>query len=708
MIELREVRTLPHYFGNSGESPYKITFDDSGASIQVTSSASAGLPDARNSVKAPDVRALRAMCWNLQDLGGGPSRGIERPDEVIERIASIINACASDIIVILEGKATLSEPKAPKFLARTISTRKVNAKDFDPVRKERDEERKIDYQLDLANFNARVAALGSEWPGRAELDRIAKRLTGDYLRVDSENTKQEFYSMFYRRGLFASAPPKVTLFPADKDWSKEYRKAAIFTCQLAKPLFGTSTIFEFDVIAFHAPAPSHGEAAAEQVDKLQRLYYQQPNARFLIFAADTNVDTEAVNEAKREKAEDALDMAWLSSTNTVGTELRFRAEEVHMLDRHRGGIQRAKLKIVTCKHVTGTAPGGSSSPAADRLYIAGRYKGRGVRVTIKGSKGIKEFGKAWRRNNEWLPANSAELQYIPKEFNASNGRWFYNPDGVTDNTPTYEWSAEERKHVRFVNLVALDTSSVDFFKLLRVAEEWSKSSGTPTGRSSLRRVATAAGLTREELIAHSESLNNAAYDKLYCTAKPNGLILLKDYHYVFPLLEWHLPQALWRQLKTKHLDVAKHAGGVGTTWQDALNEANRVSDHAPLVLDMFFAKERCPVKVLDKAAVKLKGENAEEGMSSGKIESGDDYDLSVSESDDDDDMPESDDDMPESDDDDDDYMPRSDVDDDLSEPESDVDDDLSAPESDDGDFDYGDFYMPKSGAKKDQDMSDGK
>lgn len=60
---------------------------------------------------------LRVQLWNLQDLGGGPSRGPRRSDATIAAIAEIIHRADADVTAIIEvhrsGHGVSSNPKYP-------------------------------------------------------------------------------------------------------------------------------------------------------------------------------------------------------------------------------------------------------------------------------------------------------------------------------------------------------------------------------------------------------------------------------------------------------------------------------------------------------------------------------------------------------------------------------------------------------------------
>lgn len=62
---------------------------------------------------------LRVQLWNLQDLGGGPSRGPSRSEATIRAIAEIIHRADADVTAIIEvhrsGHAVSSNPKYPGY-----------------------------------------------------------------------------------------------------------------------------------------------------------------------------------------------------------------------------------------------------------------------------------------------------------------------------------------------------------------------------------------------------------------------------------------------------------------------------------------------------------------------------------------------------------------------------------------------------------------
>ncbi|MBX7084433.1 MAG: hypothetical protein K1X88_34825 [Nannocystaceae bacterium] len=74
-------------------------------------------------VSPPENPTIRALVWNIQDLGGGPSRGPKRPPEVKQAIARIIWQCRADVVALLELKKSGKQPAKPEMPVAAKATR---------------------------------------------------------------------------------------------------------------------------------------------------------------------------------------------------------------------------------------------------------------------------------------------------------------------------------------------------------------------------------------------------------------------------------------------------------------------------------------------------------------------------------------------------------------------------------------------------------
>ncbi|MBK8235547.1 MAG: hypothetical protein IPK74_08340 [Deltaproteobacteria bacterium] len=109
----------PHPNGSESES--ESDDDDTGGGAQPSPPPSPSLQVVdlhvglgESVVSPPENPTLRALLWNIQDLGGGPSRGPKRPPEVKQAIARIIWQCRADVVALLELKKSGKQPARPE------------------------------------------------------------------------------------------------------------------------------------------------------------------------------------------------------------------------------------------------------------------------------------------------------------------------------------------------------------------------------------------------------------------------------------------------------------------------------------------------------------------------------------------------------------------------------------------------------------------
>ena len=170
-----------------------------------------------NTIALCNPCGIRILLWNLQDLGGGPSRGPERPGWVIDRIASIISECDPDVIVILEVKKLGRQPRAPaEPVISDRQTRSSKGREAEAAA-ELFQRLMEDYQKRLAAYEkARALYVEAQKSGEstglrqlaAILDRLNSKGGGPWKPVDYTGdvfTNGESYGFLVRAGLFPSA-----------------------------------------------------------------------------------------------------------------------------------------------------------------------------------------------------------------------------------------------------------------------------------------------------------------------------------------------------------------------------------------------------------------------------------------------------------------------------------------------------------------------
>jgi len=259
-------------------------------------------------------RPVRVMSWNLQDLGGGPSRGPSRSSESIARIATVIAEVRPDICAILEVKLAGRRPSAPEKPAPPKMTRsRTNAMQLDAEYQARIQIYNKDwaaYQLKLLEWQ-KAATLGVA-PGVVELGRILTALqaidsAGSWtLLIDDKlHTVGEAYAFFYRADAVRATSWEVL---SKWEWpTSGYRHPARVTFELfgrcSRPGLVVDTPFELDVIAFHAPAPDHGEDVFSALKRFADISWP----RETVFAGDFNIDTEHGDPSHIKEYPDELD-----------------------------------------------------------------------------------------------------------------------------------------------------------------------------------------------------------------------------------------------------------------------------------------------------------------------------------------------------------------------------------------------------------------
>ncbi len=293
---LRRATEMPPPFG--GEPPY-YEVERVGPQIAVAAPRSGSQRGGRSRLRVPPPRVLRIMHWNLQDLGGGPSRGPARSDAVIARIAAVIAECAPDICVLLEVKLGSFPPRKPIEPRRAArrSARRAPDPEREAEERRRFEERWRQYQARLARYEeateayreaVRQAEEEGTSLGRRELNRIAEQLDGYALR-HTEFTRGEAYGVlvFEERVRFLDGEILEV-----EEWPETYRRPAILRFEAKERRTRIPPI-----VAFHAPAPGHGAAVHERVRALHTLEEGH------VLCADTNLD---IHGAKADDAEDSL------------------------------------------------------------------------------------------------------------------------------------------------------------------------------------------------------------------------------------------------------------------------------------------------------------------------------------------------------------------------------------------------------------------
>lgn len=280
-----------------------VKFDDASSPPSVSIHAMAN--GAASLQVQPRPRPLRIMLWNLQDLGGGPSRGPDRGEEVLERIARVIDAYA-DVAIILEVKHAYRPPRPPEptvartFLAR--AAKKASAQQQAAVVEAEVKEQRDRYEKNLAEYEARVdllCALGKKAPGLAQLARVLAYLNladDTWAMQASEATEGEGYAFLFRGGLGLRVD-EVALIAVPALTERGFR----LPCRARLRAQGC----DLTLVAFHAPSPAHGQATVEAVNAVSQAV-SEVVADDLLFASDTNLNTAAARRGERDVALDAL------------------------------------------------------------------------------------------------------------------------------------------------------------------------------------------------------------------------------------------------------------------------------------------------------------------------------------------------------------------------------------------------------------------
>lgn len=262
----------------------------------------------------PGPRPLRVVSWNLQDLGGGPSRGPRRSEKAIRRIARVIAELDPDICVLLEVKLAGRLPPKPKPPPEPRQTRNTSKREL----QQKIEERRQEYLKELAEWTKKYGdaeALKKQGtsPGEVEVGAIMAQLPLGYscLLDPSMYTQTETYAFIYKTADIR--PVSWGLIDKDKSsgplyWPEMgYRSPARVTFELTGDRVGRrkGKIDEnwlLDVIAFHAPSPTHGEKVLEAIEKFALIDWP----RETVFAGDFNIDTEFGDIDHTEKYEALL------------------------------------------------------------------------------------------------------------------------------------------------------------------------------------------------------------------------------------------------------------------------------------------------------------------------------------------------------------------------------------------------------------------
>jgi hypothetical protein len=256
-----------------------------------------------------DRYGLRIMSWNLQDLGGGPSRSPKRTDKVIRDIAAIIEECDPDICVILEVKQQIWLPRKPISIGRVVRTRLAKKRWAEEEDQRIDMEKRHQERIELwkkrkEEIEGVAAAMGTEPPGVLELKRIVSELKGYRLSV-SPFTEREAYGFIYKEDVLEE--PTGDLVNKDREDAELYWPEPGFRVP-AKVTFSIRNSTKqqlpdkIDIIAFHAPAPRHGKITKAAVESFNKVAW----ARNTVVVGDFNLDTESSDGDTADDADDAF------------------------------------------------------------------------------------------------------------------------------------------------------------------------------------------------------------------------------------------------------------------------------------------------------------------------------------------------------------------------------------------------------------------
>lgn len=223
---------------------------------------------------------LRLQLWNIQDLGGGPSRGPVRPEPAIKSIARVIHAGDADITTIIEVHR----------LHRVFPSKKKKAKKVtvDPKKKDHLGFSEVLRIVDELNAMAGETAYGM-YPSLADVKAQA-----DPAKFYTHN---ESYAFIYRvnrvsprafnfiEGFKGRAPGRATF------------------------LIGKAQI---DLIAHHPPAenarPARARLRRDDFKHLLSVFAgeRKPGNTLVFYLADTNIDTRGSLSENVEYACDAM------------------------------------------------------------------------------------------------------------------------------------------------------------------------------------------------------------------------------------------------------------------------------------------------------------------------------------------------------------------------------------------------------------------
>lgn len=535
-----------------------------------------------NTLAVSTLGGIRILHWNVQDLGGGPSRGPERPGWVLDRIASIIYECDPDVVVILEVKRLGPRPKRPKRRARFLRVLR-NRKIVTIVNRQiKDYKKRLErYKLAIKRYDE--ASKAGIFFGFRQLDEILERLNANGSKrcayVDypvNRFTNGESYGILVRDGLFSSTTFEIV----PGEWPNADCRAPGY----AKLTFQVGLVQrDLHVVAFHAPAPSHGEVTFDAVEKIAGL-----NLEEFVFASDTNLSTDA---AKREHA-----------------------------DRAMGSYHKA------------LAVGGLTHENTDvQLRFAATFSGafvkEGTRYELDACQ-VECSGTFVRE--DWT--NYGETQ--------KTATYQGSFTGILSSTDSkgrkFDWPVTAVIFVGRFTFKPLNKASQNFFRALSDARgsfhhEPSLGSGEYTGATSLRRKVSAAPRPVKVKYANTEVFNANAYDKLeyVCRDHCNFWELAK---YVYPLFERCLPPVLlkkhftapWIDRDDVLLQIETEAQNAPATLQKALDATNQVSDHVPLILDLAILTPGVSAGDLERARAARVGQAIQE-KPSGTVLMEDDY-----------------------------------------------------------------------------------
>ena len=517
-----------------------LELSGSGPDSNPDSAATADTLNTRN-------RGLRIMSWNLQDLGGGPSRGGQRDATAIEHIATILYECDPDLCVILEVKQRVWLPPAPvrpvaPYRTRNRTQQVVNA----------EYQRRIDeYPTKLLEWEAErdrrmAAAPRGQSPGALELGRIVERLNrmqgvSPYEFRCSDFTEGEAYGFIFKTQSLTFIESELIAFNHRGErlfWPKPGYRAPAKARFRPKDLVRQQWPNELHVIAFHAPAPNHGEITRQAILKFSQLAWEVNT----VVAGDFNMDTETLDQDAGDEALDTLHSFydgpadfWVSIVGVADGEIgEVRSNQrIALSGRLLGWIRRDRYEIEDVDvGDRGDADEGEEdegeedddAAATDHLVgFDGLFSGVGTTENGQGQRENTNLDRVLMSLSFTNPLLRIIDPPLPDHEEDVIGREHEESLEVFKNSKTRTKSAK------------VDWSGLD--------ERFSYPVAAESGRTSLRKKVDLAEdeFDREQLkYGDTDAFNNAGYDKLFVVPGTRETIMPFAAH-IYPLLERCLP-----------------------------------------------------------------------------------------------------------------------------------------------------------------------